>query len=52
MFTPGHAFDHMCFVLEEEAALFTGDNVLGHGFTVVEDLGLYMPSLDIMKDRE
>ncbi|KZF25343.1 metallo-beta-lactamase domain protein [Xylona heveae TC161] len=51
VFTPGHANDHMCFVLEEENALFTGDNVLGHGYTVVEDLRLYTSSLGIMEEQ-
>jgi len=51
LFTPGHAIDHMCFILEEENALFTGDNVLGHGFTVVENLGVFMTSLESMNRR-
>ena len=42
---PGHSEDHMCFVLEEENAMFTGDNVLGHGTSAVEQLGLYMETL-------
>ena len=51
LFTPGHATDHMCFILQQENALFTGDNVLGHGFTVVENLGVFMNSLDKMQKR-
>lgn len=45
----GHSHDHMCFVLEEENAMFTGDNILGHGTSAVEHLGLYMQTLRKLK---
>ena len=51
VFTPGHSVDHMCFLLEEENALFTGDNILGHGTTAVENLGQYMGTLHRMQDQ-
>lgn len=38
----------MCFILEEENAMFTGDNILGHGSSAVEDLGIYMSTMRTM----
>ncbi|KAI8944957.1 beta-lactamase-like protein [Xylaria longipes] len=45
---PGHSHDHMCFVLDEDNAMFTGDNVLGHGTAAVEQLSTWMASLRAM----
>jgi glyoxylase-like metal-dependent hydrolase (beta-lactamase superfamily II) len=48
--TPGHAPDHLCFYLEEERALFTGDVILGVGTTVIPldggDMRLYLETLE------
>lgn len=49
---PGHSEDHMCFILEEEQAMFTGDNILGHGTSAVEDLGAFTESLHVMYEQK
>jgi glyoxylase-like metal-dependent hydrolase (beta-lactamase superfamily II)/8-oxo-dGTP pyrophosphatase MutT (NUDIX family) len=48
--TPGHASNHLCYLLEEEATLFTGDHVM-QGSTVVinppdGDMQAYLKSLN------
>jgi glyoxylase-like metal-dependent hydrolase (beta-lactamase superfamily II) len=47
--TPGHASNHLCFALEEERALFTGDTVMGWSSSVIAppdgDMAAYLASL-------
>ena len=52
--TPGHASDHLCWLVEEHALLLTGDHVM-HGSTVVirppdGDLHQYLASLVRVRD--
>ena len=44
--TPGHSSDSLCYYLEEEGVLFTGDTLLGSSTTTVWDLGSYRRSLE------
>jgi len=51
--TPGHASDHLCYLLPEERTLFTGDHIM-QGSTVViappdGDMTAYLASLDALK---
>jgi glyoxylase-like metal-dependent hydrolase (beta-lactamase superfamily II) len=50
MATPGHASNHMAFVLRHENALFSGDHVMGWSTTVIAppdgDMAAYLDSLD------
>jgi glyoxylase-like metal-dependent hydrolase (beta-lactamase superfamily II) len=47
--TPGHTANHVCYALEEEHALFTGDHVMGWSTTVITppdgDMTQYYASL-------
>jgi glyoxylase-like metal-dependent hydrolase (beta-lactamase superfamily II) len=52
--TPGHAPNHLCFFLEEERMLFTGDTVLEGTWSVVNparggDMTRYLASLERLK---
>lgn len=54
--TPGHASNHLCFLLEEEKTLFTGDHVM-QGSTVVinppdGDMRAYLASLRALLDED
>lgn len=53
--TPGHTSNHLCFALEEEKALFTGDHVMGWSTTVVfppdGDMAAYLLSMARLLDR-
>ncbi|HET6951205.1 MAG TPA: MBL fold metallo-hydrolase [Acidimicrobiales bacterium] len=51
--TPGHASNHLCFLLNEERTLFTGDHIM-QGSTVViappdGDMAAYLASLERLK---
>lgn len=50
IFTPGHTVDSICYYLEDEGVLFTGDTFLGGSTTTVSDLGAYRRSLRTLAD--
>ena len=47
--TPGHASNHLCYLLEEEKTLFTGDHVMQASTVVINppdgDMAAYLASL-------
>ena len=53
--TPGHTSNHLCFAFEEEAALFSGDHIMGWSTTVVSppdgDMTAYLASLEKLRGR-
>ncbi|MGI4814204.1 MAG: MBL fold metallo-hydrolase [Janthinobacterium lividum] len=54
--TPGHASNHLCYLLEEERTLFSGDHLM-QGSTVVinppdGDMAAYLSSLNALLEEE
>ena len=54
--TPGHASNHLCYLLEEEKLLFTGDHIV-QGSTVVinppdGDMRVYLDSLRLLQGED
>ncbi|WP_170064691.1 MBL fold metallo-hydrolase [Caldimonas caldifontis] len=53
--TPGHASNHLCFLLEEEKLLFTGDHVMQSSTVVINppdgDMAAYLASLRGLLDE-
>ncbi len=50
VFTPGHAANHVCLLLQEDGLLFSGDHILNGSTTVIDppdgDMTAYLQSLD------
>lgn len=53
---PGHASDHVVFLLEGTKSLFGGDNVLGEGTAVIAppdgDMAAYLDTLERLRDLD
>jgi glyoxylase-like metal-dependent hydrolase (beta-lactamase superfamily II) len=56
VYTPGHTSNHMCYALENERVLFTGDHVMAWSTSVISppdgDMKRYMESLDLLLERD
>jgi glyoxylase-like metal-dependent hydrolase (beta-lactamase superfamily II) len=54
--TPGHASNHLCYRLEEEKTLFTGDHVMQQSTVVINppdgDMAAYLASLRALLDMD
>jgi glyoxylase-like metal-dependent hydrolase (beta-lactamase superfamily II) len=55
IFTPGHAANHLCLLLEEEGLLFSGDHILNGSTTVIDppdgNMNDYLNSLDTLSEE-
>ena len=56
LMTPGHASNHLCYLLEEEKTLFTGDHVMQASTVVINppdgDMAAYVRSLRALLDED
>lgn len=56
VFTPGHRFDHLCYLLERQRTLFAGDLIAGEGTVVIAppegDMEEYLSSLRRLQDMD
>ncbi len=54
--TPGHTSNHLCYALQEENTLFSGDHIMGWSTSVVSPpdghMGDYLASLNTVLDRD
>lgn len=54
--TPGHTANHVCYALEKEQALFSGDHVMGWSTSVIAppdgNMGQYLASLEKLMARD
>jgi len=54
--TPGHCSNHLCFQVQGERALLTGDHVMGWSTSVISppdgDMGDYLSSLRMLLERD
>ena len=52
VYTPGHTSNHVCYRLNRERVLFTGDHVMGWSTSVISppdgDMASYMKSLELL----
>ena len=51
--TPGHASNHLCYVLEDEGVLFSGDHIMSGSTVVITppdgDMAVYLDSLALVR---
>src|SRR5205814_5169520 len=54
--TPGHASNHLCYLLEDEGVLFSGDHIMNGSTVVISppdgDMGAYLGALEDLKQYE